>query len=150
MKYILCILIFSTLFFISCKNKNNEKVHFLNTSPLGIDLAKKKGFKKVKGIDLLVLNKQINDTLISLEYDNISNKNYLKTWKVELGFSDINKVKNVLLDYELIPLTENNYWDNNKGYTVAVIRNVDNNVFICDVGKENDKLHLNISYNIPK
>ena len=149
MKYVLYLIICSTIF-ISCKNKNNNKVYFLNTSPLSIDLAKQQGFKKVKEIDLLVFNKQTSDTLTSLEFDNLSKENYLKTWKVELGFNDIKQVKNVLLDYDLIPLTETNYWENNTGYSVTLIRNSDNNVFICDVRKEKSKLYLYISYNIPK
>lgn len=146
MKYIL-LLVICAVFIVSCDNNKN---YFLNTNPLSIGLAKKNGYEKVKKIDLLVFNKQVADTLVGLEFDNTSKRNYLKTWRIKLDFNDIKQVRNILLDYDLIPITEISYWENNTGYSLTLIRNSDNNVFICDVKTEQNVSHLYISYHIPR
>lgn len=147
MKYTLR-LILCSMFFINCSDNSNRS-QLLNTDPLNIDLAKKDGFEKVEEIDVLLFKKQIGDTLVSLEFDDLFQKNYLKNWKFKLEFDNIKEVRNTLLDYGLIPVTGVSHWDNDTGYSLTLIRNLDNNIFICDVRKEEDSSYLSLSYHIP-
>ena len=151
-KYIKTLLVVILLY--SC-NANEKRIQdsLFNIEGLDADIesVKNQGYNWEKGIDLIIYTKKANDTIISLELDNnLDNIIQTKTWKIKLESNNHDLIYKKMIEKGVFPYGPIAFYENSEDYFFTVIRNSDNNIFVCKVLKENNSNYLYITYHVPQ
>lgn len=153
------ILIFSTLLmllFIECKDKRIYKVEGSFNVKYEYDTLNIEsiGFKK-QLTDILLFEKKVSDTIISLEFNKKINTIRSISWRIAFNSTSIVEINDFLLQNNIFALSPMCLFDEknrDEGGSFIGIRYIDNNVFYCSISideEDKSKSILSVIYHKP-
>ncbi len=133
----------------SCR-LNNDFSLFFNTDGLKTNTSElsKLGYERVWGVDVIMFEKKIKDTVINLYVDERIHLVSSKTWIIKLKSNDENFVRRFILDRNVNSVAPIAYYKESKAYYFTAI-DLNNNMFFCQVLEEEGGYFLHVTYHVP-
>jgi len=159
MKNINLIILLLSIFLIGCnKNSENEVIYdapfnIKNLDNIVISSSEDENLNNQgyyrQPMDVILFEKKKGDIIIQLQFDQKLGSVLYKVWYVKLKEDDLNKsIDKILSNYDILAL-RNFSIEEDKSTSFPVVRNIDNNIFLCDVYKEEGVDYLKITYYKP-